>query len=348
MASSFWMLLATLPTVGMIGQTQPNAHAYLLAASVLSVVLPLSYNIAMVRLQNVTSTGLAKGNANSKQGSTIQKQSTGTLSDLSSSSRSGKVQDDPQILKAAEDTAVMGKMFDTMWSTSKAVAMNQDILTLFKAEGDDFSWEAGFTLSEVNSLGPKSLEVVVKTLMGSAKLWHSIFLSNTNNEEAKRRDIKCCMDALDIFDVAPAKNQWSDRSVIFPAYSFMNAIAKTMTYVPPNNMSREEFEETMAENFVKETHYQQYHHCRALAFQADVMKRHGKYEDVLSVIDVMKSIYDPQLHSRAIVKEYVSDHCVDLIAASTFCLHHFGRNDEALRLCDRVVETMLAETDKCC
>jgi len=120
----------------------------------------------------------------------------------------------------------MGKMFDTMGSTSKAVAMNRDILTLFKAEGDDFSWETGFTLSEIHSLGPKSLEIVVKTLIGSAKLWHSIFRSNPDNEESKRRGIKCCIDALDIFDRAPAKKQLSDRRVIFPGYSFMNVIAK--------------------------------------------------------------------------------------------------------------------------
>jgi hypothetical protein len=161
----------------------------------------------------------------------------------------------------------MGKMFDAMGSTSKAVAMNQDILTLFKAEGDDFSWEAGFTLSEVHSLGPKSLEVVVKTLIGSSKLWLSIFQSNPDNEEAKRRGIKCCTDALDIFNIAPAKKQLSDRSVIFPGYSAMSAITKSLTCVPPNNMSHEEFENTLAEKFVKETQYQQYHQCRALAFK---------------------------------------------------------------------------------
>mmetsp|Transcript_4353 Transcript_4353/g.6068 ORF Transcript_4353/g.6068 Transcript_4353/m.6068 type:complete len:329 (+) Transcript_4353:382-1368(+) len=149
------------------------------------------------------------------------------------------------------------------------------------------------------------------------------------------------MDALDIFEIAPAKKQLSDRSVIFPGYSVMNVIAKVMAYTPPNNMSQEDFEKTLSENFVKETHYQQYHQCRALAFQADVMKRHGKYEDALSVIDEMKSIYDPQLHSRVLVKEYVTDHCLDLIAASAFWLHHYGRNDEALRLCDQVVDTML-------
>eukprot|EP00984_Skeletonema_dohrnii_P011683 scaffold4689_cov142-Skeletonema_dohrnii-CCMP3373.AAC.4 len=342
MTSSFWVLLATLPTVGMIGQTQPNARAYLLAASVLSFVLPLFHNIAQPRMQYVTSTDRAKGNAHSEQGSTIQRQSTRTSSDLSTSSRDGKLQDDPHILQAAEETAVMSKMFGTMGSSSKAVAMNRDILTLFKVEGDDFSWEAGFTLSEVHSLGPKSLEVVVKTLVGSVVLWKDI-----PGEDAKRRGNKCCMDALDIFDTAPAKKQLSDRSVIYPAYSLMNLIAKnkTNTFVPPNNMSREQFLETMAENFVKETHHQQYHQCRALAFQADVMRRHGKYEDALSVITEMKSVYNPQLHSRAIMKEYVTDHCIDLAAVSVFWLHHYGRNDEALRLCDQVVDTMLPEIE---
>eukprot|EP00984_Skeletonema_dohrnii_P021452 scaffold10724_cov112-Skeletonema_dohrnii-CCMP3373.AAC.3 len=344
MTSSFWMLLATLPTVGMIGKTQPNARAYLMAASVLSFVLPLSYNIAQTRLRNVVSTGHARDDVNSKERTSIQRQSARSSSDLSSSSQRQSKRTS-LILKAAEETAVMGKMFDTMGSTSKAVAMNRDILTLFKAEGDDYSWEAGFAPSEINSLGPKSLEVVVKTLIGSSKLWHSIFLSNPDNEEANRRFVKCCTDALDIFEVAPAKKQLSDRSVIFPGYSAMNVIAKTTPYVPPNNMSREEFEMTLAENFVKETLYQQYHQCRALAFQADVMRRHGNYEDALSVIEEMKTIYDPQLHSKALVKEYVTDQCSYLVGASTFWLHHYGRNDEALRLCDQVVNTMLPEIE---
>ena len=48
-------------------------------------------------------------------------------------------------------------------------------------------------------------------------------------------------------------------------------------------MSREDFETALAKNFLKETNYQQYHQCRALAFQADVMRRQGKFEDALSV-----------------------------------------------------------------
>jgi len=160
------MLLGTLPTAGMIGQTQPNARAYLLAASVLGFVLPLSYNIAQTKLQNVImSTG--NGNANSKKGISLRSHMARTSSNLSISSRDGKVEDDPQILIAAEEKSVMGKMFDTMGSKSKAVDMNRDILTLFKAENDVFSWEEGFTLSEIYSLGPKSLVTVVKILWGA-------------------------------------------------------------------------------------------------------------------------------------------------------------------------------------
>ncbi|KAL7436292.1 hypothetical protein ACHAXM_005115 [Skeletonema potamos] len=343
-AASFRVLVTTLPTVGLIGQMQPHARAYLLAASVLSFVLPLFHNIAQVRLKTV-----ARVSANSKQRHSIRKSIRRLARRFSgpgspSPSRNRKVGDDLQILKAADETAVMGKMFETMGSTSKAVAMNRDILTLFKAE-EDFSWETGFTSSEIDSLGPKSLIIVVKTLIGSTRLWHSTFYSNSLNEEAKRRGIKCCMDALHIFDKAPAKKHLSDRSVVFPGYSLMNVIAKSMPYTPPNNKPREEFEETLAENFVKEACYQQYHQCRALAFQADILRRHGEYEGALLVINKMKSIYNPQLHSRAILKEYVTDSCSEIVAVSTFWLHHFGRNDEALRLCDELIETMLPEIE---
>mmetsp|Transcript_5463 Transcript_5463/g.8405 ORF Transcript_5463/g.8405 Transcript_5463/m.8405 type:complete len:367 (-) Transcript_5463:27-1127(-) len=79
MTSSFLMLLATLPAAGMIGQTQPNAHAYLLAASVLSFVLRMSYNIAQARLQNITmSTGLSGRNASSKQATSRRRQTNQT------------------------------------------------------------------------------------------------------------------------------------------------------------------------------------------------------------------------------------------------------------------------------
>jgi hypothetical protein len=68
--ASFWTLVTTLPTIGMMRQLLPHARAYLLAASVLSVVLPLFYNIAQAKLENA-----ARAATNSKQGSSIRRSS---------------------------------------------------------------------------------------------------------------------------------------------------------------------------------------------------------------------------------------------------------------------------------
>lgn len=81
------------------------------------------------------------------------------------------------------------------------------------------------------------------------------------------------MDALDIFDKAPAKKLLRDQTIVFSGYCLMNVLAKTMDYTPPNYVPREDFERNLAVNFVKEMHYQYqlYHQCCALAFQADVI-----------------------------------------------------------------------------
>lgn len=335
MVASFWVLVITLPSAAMIGHLLPAAHAYLLSASVLSFLLPLSYNIAQKKANVIKSPGAAAKSSLLRQ----------SLTPRESSAQDGNKKDNLRYLSAAEQAGIMGKMFETMGSKLMAVEINKDILTLFKAE-DDFSWEVGSTMSEVHSLGPKSLEVVVKTLIGSAKIWWSTFLSNPDTgDEAKMRTIKSCMDALDIFDRAPAKNQLRDHSIVFSGFSFMNMIAKMITFKPPNDMPREEFERSLAQNFVKVTNHQQYHHCRALAMQADTMKRQDRHEDALLVIKDMKTIYDPKLHSSAIMKEYMTDHCGDIIAASITLLSHLDHKEEALSVCDYVIESILPEVE---
>ncbi len=90
MTSSFWMLLCTLPAAGMIGHTQPNARAYLLAASALSIVLPVSGNVALTRLQNVTKSTSSSGkNANSKPRSSIPRSTIPRQMTRTSSNRQG-------------------------------------------------------------------------------------------------------------------------------------------------------------------------------------------------------------------------------------------------------------------
>ena len=155
----------------------------------------------------------------------------------------------------------MGKMFDNMGRVTNAIKVSRAILTIFKVEGE-YDWETGFNVSEINSLGPKELEVVVSTMIDSAKRWWKIFQSKPSKdkgEEAKSRAVRTCMDSLSIFKDAPARKSLKDRSVIFPGYSFMVAMIKVLnTYNPPDGHSIEKFENELARNFVKETNFQQY------------------------------------------------------------------------------------------
>ena len=78
--------------------------------------------------------------------------------------------------------------------------------------------------------------------------------------------------------------------------------------------------------------------------QADMMRKNGRYEDAVTVIKEMKLIYEPQLHSKLIFEEYVSDHCAEIfLAASVSWLCCLNRKEEALKLCDYIVEHILPE-----
>jgi len=333
--ASCCILIITLPTAAMVRNIVPEAYTYLMGASVLSFTLPCCFCIALKRAHAIKSQGTKK---------TVGKPTRTSNRRLSLNSEHNLTR-----LKEAEDTAIMGKMFSSMGQQNKAVEIGRGILTLFKSDGE-YSWEDGFNSSEIRSLGPKELEVVVSTMINSAKRWYEIFqmerksIEDDKGEEAKSRAFRTCMDSLNIFKEAPAKKFLKDRSVVFPGYSFMVAMIKTLSaYNPPDGQSHEDFENNLANSFVKEADFQQYHLCRSLAMKVDMMRRHGRYEDAVSALDEMKLTYKPHLHSKVLVEEYVSDHCAEILSASVSWLCYFDRKEEALALCDYIIEQILPE-----
>ena len=99
------VLTITLPTIGMLANANPSAHAYLLAASLLSPILPLCCQIAWSKLHVIKR---SKGK-NDKQNVLRRSSSLG-----SQSSSAGTRGDDLEILQIAEDAATSGKMFESM------------------------------------------------------------------------------------------------------------------------------------------------------------------------------------------------------------------------------------------
>lgn len=168
--------------------------------------------------------------------------------------------EDLLLFKKAEDLFITGQMFETMGQLSKALEVDKDILSLFKAKDNDFEWNIGFNTAEVNNIGPKSLGIAASCLIGAAKLWHNIYLTNMKDMADKRTmAIKICSHALHIFDQAPSKHLLKDRSIIFPGYSFVNMLIRTGAYKSPNHQTQEAYESEISKNFLDETIFQQYH-----------------------------------------------------------------------------------------
>jgi len=330
LVSSVCILIITLPSAALVKEIVPEVYMYLMGASVLSFVLPNCFHLAWKRVCVIKSQGTSatRTKRSSSNPTALDKDSEYTFARL----------------KQAEDAATMSKMFETMGQLKKALEVSRGILTLFKSDGE-FSWETEFDSSEVNTLGPKELEVVVSTMIDSAKRWLKVLMSKSDKEEeadeAQLRSVKACNDALNMFKDAPAKKLLKDRSVVFPGYSFMISMIKMGAYNPPDGQSLEEYECELACSFVKETVFQQYHHCRALAMKADMLRKHGRYEEAVAVTEEMKLVYDPHLHSKIILDEYSSDHCADILSAAVSWLSYVDRKEEALARCDCIIKEIL-------
>ena len=115
------MLFTTLPSISMAGDLLPDVNAYLLGASVLSFVLPLSYQIAWVKLHLVKGTRRSDANQNQRRRSTIKRLPSNT----SSEHRSGE--DSLEVLAAADDANTVSSMFNAMGRVEKSLEADLDV-----------------------------------------------------------------------------------------------------------------------------------------------------------------------------------------------------------------------------
>lgn len=212
------VLSITLPTVAMISQSTPNAHAYLMSASLLSFVLPLSYNIAWTKIWAIRKSTNGRTSQRRRSPTTVRR----TNSEPTSSSLSDKDGDSLETLKDAEDAAVMGTMYSNIGSIKKALEVDADILSMFKDDGE-YSSDKGFSDTEIRRFGPKTLQAVTSALINNAKHWNTSMhlFSGKEKDNCIRKSTKSCLDALRIFRVAPAKLKLKDRSAVFPGYSLL-------------------------------------------------------------------------------------------------------------------------------
>mmetsp|Transcript_5880 Transcript_5880/g.13409 ORF Transcript_5880/g.13409 Transcript_5880/m.13409 type:complete len:828 (-) Transcript_5880:174-2657(-) len=343
MRTSIGVLLITLPTIAMISDTVPNAHAYLTVASTLSFVLPTSYNITFPWIKSCYMITKKNENPTSKR-----KYSSVTVARSSSLGNSSSNVDKLDVLQTAESALAMGKMFQNMGRFEKAIEVNNDVLSMFKGGDGEYDVDDGYTESEISSFGPKTLQVVVSTLISSTKYFSISTYQNETRDEYIRKAGKSCIDALHIFENASAKNLLKDRSVVFPGYSCLLLLIKGDKINVSNrkDQSPAEFDNAIAANFVNETRFTLFHHCRALAMKADILARHQKFDDALLIVEEMKMLYDSKMHSKAIAVEYENDWCAVTISLSSLWLYHLDRVEEASNQCEYLIERILPQIEK--
>lgn len=336
MGISFCILSITMPAVGLTSRLpgSTNACAYLMAAAVLGFVLPLCYNVSSFWMKVCSA---KKGKANNKQTERYLRRS----SSLDVGNRTQI--DDLQTLQMAEDSTTMSKMLLTMGRWEKALEINNDVLSLFKADGEgEYCWEDGFTDSERDSFGPKTLQIAVSTLIGSSKMCvQNATCRGETNKTLLTKGRKSLFEGLDIFDKAQVKGSLKDRSFVFPGFSFLSVLIASGDMEPPDGQSPAEFENSVASSFVQETRHQLFHHCRSLALKADALAKYQDFKGALSVVDDINQIYNAELHSTSISNEYATDHTARIVSQSAMWLYHLKDKKKSLARCVNEVITQI-------
>ena len=113
-----------------------------------------------------------------------------------------------------------------------------------------------------------------------------------------------------------------------------------------NKENLSELENSISSKFVLEAQSQIFHYCRALAMKAAALANSQQYNEAIAVVDEMKSLYDPKMHSAAIAKDYGRDHCAALYAASALHYQHLNLFEEAMEVCGDATTRILPEMEK--
>ena len=113
-----------------------------------------------------------------------------------------------------------------------------------------------------------------------------------------------------------------------------------------NKENLSEMENSISSKFVLEAQSQIFHYCRALAMKAAALANSQQYNEAIAVVDEMKSLYDPKMHSTAIAKEYGRDHCAALYAASALYYQHLNLFEAAMEVCEDATTRILPEMEK--
>ena len=201
---------------------------------------------------------------------------------------------------------------------------------------------AGFTAEEVGNFSHKELEFIIKKLVEKGR---SNGTKKVDSVKGQNDAAQAWMDALEIYEQAPAASELSDRSIIFPVYSGVYAWLKGGK-IDPSVVDN--FEQNLAHKFVRESKLHDVgsvHSMRALAMLCEVTARAGDYKNAFNFLAVIKSMYEPEKHSLKLDEIYGTDRVAHAFAQSATWYEQMGDHDKALETCENAMKNLLPALD---
>ncbi|CAB9513750.1 Receptor-type guanylate cyclase gcy [Seminavis robusta] len=200
----------------------------------------------------------------------------------------------------------------------------------------------GLTTDEINGFTPQDLEYIMKKLIQKGR---NNGTKRVDAEKGQNDAAQAWMDALEIYERAPATSEMRDRSLVFPVYSGVHAWLK---FGKIKNDEDGFFEQNLARKFVRESKRFRgtpVHYIRAMALLCEVTAVSGNYPAALKLLETLKSSYDTQEHSLAVEKVYGVDRAAVVIAQSAMWYDQMGDTEMALSVCKHVTTELLPDLD---
>jgi hypothetical protein len=132
----------------------------------------------------------------------------------------------------------------------------------------------------------------------------------------------------------------ADRSIIFPVFS---GLFVALRFGHNEDVM---YEQGLVRMFLRETKlYNDFHFSRALAMQAEMLARHGKFDIALQTVQDMQALYHVDEHTHQISLAYGSDRCGQCIAQSALWKYSLGQITDALDICGHVIQDLIPHMD---
>jgi tetratricopeptide (TPR) repeat protein len=200
----------------------------------------------------------------------------------------------------------------------------------------------GFSPDEIDSFSPHDLEYILRRLIKKGRAFGT---HQGLNKDGQKNAARAWLDALEIYEKAPAALSLRDKVIIFPVFSGLVVYLKGGLIVQDGK--DRSFEQNLSHAFVREAKKlgDPVHYSRALATQADVLARQGKYKKALETFDTIMGIYDPGQHSEIVCKVYGTDRTAQMYSQRAMWYLQLGDTERAVQACDHVVNIILPLMD---